>query len=230
VFVEDVAILDRRGGLELVQASREDGLDAAVARGADRPGPPAREFHPRGPVAARQADDPQARAEALLGVRPAGEHGPGGRGSLGADRLGPPEDARRAPVAVAPVGIGHVGPLRRVMAADRAAPMRGDAAALVKDLDDGRRRPDVDASAVQRVWDTVVVAAELDVVVDVHARVHLPLRDLEALGGQRLERGPVEFPPERPARAVEAGERAVVEPGEALADGGIPLGVAARAI
>jgi hypothetical protein len=61
--------------------------------------------------------------------------------------------------------------------------MRGDPAALVEDLDDGRRGPDVDAPAGQRMRDAVVVAAELDVVVDAHADVHLPPRDLEALGG-----------------------------------------------
>ena len=105
-----------------------------------------------------------------------------------------------------------------------AARMQPDARAALEDLDGGRREADVERLVHQRIRDRVVVAIDLDVVVDVDARLE-PVGVDEALGRQRLQRGPIEpleeIAPRAPAVAL---HRAGVERGEQLADARIERG------
>ena len=116
------------------------------------------------------------------------------------------------------MGLGHVGGVGGVAAADVAADVGGDALAAVEDLDGRRGQPRIDVLVDERVGDGVVVPVQLDVIVDVDARVDLPLAVDERLGGQRPEGGLVEPREElAPAGAVQA-HGAGVQVGEQLGD------------
>ena len=79
------------------------------------------------------------------------------------------------------------------------------------------------SSCDELVRDAVGVAVDLDVVVDVDA-AGLPLRQLVASGGQRLERRPVELLEELAPADAELLHRPAVELLEQLADRGVQLG------
>src|ERR1700756_2009072 len=93
---------------------------------------------------------------------------------VGADRLGLMADALVGPVAIAPVGAGHVlgdsgGPMRA-----QAAAMAGDPFAAMKDLDCRGGDARLDLLAEQLVRHAVIVLGDLDVVVEADAAA-LPL-------------------------------------------------------
>ena len=70
---------------------------------------------------------PRARAEALFGMGTGGKDlldELGGRRSGGA---GPVDDPARGPLRVAPVRLGHVRRIGRVLVVHEASKMRGDA-------------------------------------------------------------------------------------------------------
>lgn len=118
--------------------------------------------------------------------------------------------------AVLRIGYGSTG--TRV-----AAPVRGDAHAAMKALDDARRRAYLDGLLAQLERHAVVAVIKLDVVVDVGARL-LTLRQLEADLRQRFHGRAVEGL-ERPSpRARELLEPTIVELFEQLRDGVIELG------
>src|SRR5438093_5363129 len=158
-----------RGQGLAVEAVREDRLHAPIARGAHGPRALTRLLDPRGVVAAGEAQEAEAGAEALLGMRAEREDLAHDGGRRWPDRLGPADEARRSPLRVAPMGVGPMRRLRREAVADVAAAMGGDAAAVAEDLDHRRGGADVDALADERVGDAVVVLVELEVIVDVDA-------------------------------------------------------------
>ena len=80
----------------------------------------------------------------------------------------------------------------------------------------------VDFAPDQGVRDGVVVALDLDVVVDVDPRL-LPLGEHVALGGKGAKGGTVELLEQCTPRARELAERAVVEPLEERRDGCVEL-------
>ncbi len=136
-----------------------------------------------------------------------------------ANLLGPPEDARGCPLGVRAVAARHVLRHRRVAAVHEAARVRGDALAAVQDLDRRRCRayPEVHVVVPQRVRRRVEVAVVRDVVVDVE-RDLLPRRDLEGLGRQRRQRGPVEPLEELAAARLVRPHRPVVEHAQKLGE------------
>ena len=102
--------------------------------------------------------------------------------------------------------------------------MGGDALAAVEDLDGGRGQARVDVLVHERVGDGVVVAVELDVVVDVDARADLPVAVDEGLGGERPQRGLVQPLEELAAAGAVEPHRAGVEIREQLGDPGVEGG------
>src|SRR5437762_430537 len=230
VFVDERGSGRWHGERLAVEAVREDRLHAAIAGGAHGPRALTGLLKPRGVVAPGEAQEAEAGAEALLGMRAPREDMTHDRRGRRPDRLGPEEEARRGPLRVAPVGVRPMRRLRREAVADVAPAMGGDAAAVAEDLDHRRGGADVDALADQRVGDTVVVMVELDVVVDVDADVGLPRGDVEAARRQWPQRGTIEILPERAARAVELRERPIVEPVEPRADRLVRLAEAEEAL
>src|SRR5690348_18173411 len=98
-------------------------------------------------------------------------------GGVRADRLGLMADALVRPVAIAPVGTGHVlGDSGRPMRGQAAA-MAGDPFAAMKDLDRYSGDTRLDLLADQLVRHAVVMLGDLDVVVEADAAA-LPRRIL----------------------------------------------------
>jgi len=79
-----------------------------------------------------------------------------------------------------PVGVRHVlgdGGIARVM----TAPMHPDAGTALKHFERCGRESDVDGLVNQAMWDGVEMVLDVDVIIDVHARL-APFGVDEALG------------------------------------------------
>ena len=124
---------------------------------------------------------------------------------------------------MAPVALGHVGGVRREAVANVAARVRGHALGVEEHLERPLRRSDVELSARQLVGHRVVVALELDVVVDVDPRL-APRRELVALGWQGTKRWSVEALEQLGAGPVHLLEPTVVDDVGALRDRDVGLG------
>lgn len=88
--------------------------------------------------------------------------------------------------------------------------MCGDATAAEEDLDRGGRDADVDLLTTELEAYAVVVPEDIDVIIDVHARL-LPLCVLVADRGERAERRPVECLEEGASAPIQLLERPIVE-------------------
>ena len=143
----------------------------------------ARGLEPLGAVALGEAQDAEARAIALLGVRAIGEDRLYQLLGGGSDAPGPVDDPRWGPRQVLLMRLRHVRCDRRVAAALAAARVRRHALAAQEHLDGGPGEAQLHLLVDERVRHRVEVAIELDVVVEVHAR-GLPLGVHEALGRQ----------------------------------------------
>ena len=128
-----------RGQRHAIEAVLQDRVDMAIGARADGDRARARGLEPLGAVALGEAQDAEARAVALLGVRAIGEDRLDQLLGGGPDALGPVDDPRRRPLQVLLVGLRHVRRDRRVAAALAAARMRGHALAALEDLDRRRR-------------------------------------------------------------------------------------------
>ena len=95
--------------------------------------------------------------------------------------------------------------------------------AAVQTLHGGDGEAHVDLAPDQGVRDGVVVAVDLDVVVDVHTRL-LPLGEHVALSGKRAKCRALGLLEQLTPRPRELAERARVEPLEELRDRGVELG------
>jgi|SRR6516225_7910498 len=116
-----------------------------------------------------------------------------------------------------------LGPMFRIrggLIVLRAARVRSHALAAVKDLQGRQGRPDLDHLSGEHVSHAVVVALELDVIVDVDPR-RGPLVKLVTLGGQRLQSGPVKFLKEAGPATWALAEGALVQSLQALPNSGV---------
>jgi len=127
----------------------------------------------------------------LLGMAVAGEDPLGHFRGHRADLAAPFDDPRRSPLQIPLVGFGPVGVDSGVTIRRVGPGVRGDALALMEDLDGGGGGPDLHLALGELVGYAVPVAVELDVIVDVDA-YRLPLAVLVALGRQRLQRRAVQ--------------------------------------
>ncbi len=116
------------------------------------------------------------------------------------------------------VRLRHVGRVGRVRAADGAPSMGRDALAAVEDLDGGRGQAGVDVFMNERVGDGVVMAVELDVVVEADASADLPVAVDEGFGGEWPKGGLVQSPEELAATGPVEPHRPGIEIREELGD------------
>lgn len=139
------------------------------------------------------------------------------RAGRAADPLAPPDEPIRTPLDVLLVGFRAVAGIGGEAADAVTAGVHGDALPAIQDLDGPGGETNVDLLTDERVRNAVIVALDLDVVIDVDARLP-PLREGAGSGGQRGEFGPVEFLEATPPTARELLERPVVqllqEPGD----------------
>src|SRR5262245_22349055 len=173
---------------EPVEAVLQDRIDMAIGARLDGTGARASGLEPLRAIALGEAQEPQARAIALLGMGPIRENRRDERRGLSADGTRPVDEAGGRPLQMMLVGLGHVRGVGGVAAAEGTAPMGGDPLPTVEDLDGCRGQAGVDVLVQEGVGDGVVVAVDLDVVVDVDAGVDLPLAIDEGLSGQWTQR------------------------------------------
>src|SRR5262249_42020113 len=100
--------------------------------------------------------------------------------------------------------------------------MRSDAFAAMGHLDGARGVARPHLLTNERERHRVVVLVDLHVVVEARAAL-LPLSELILLGRKRLELGTLDFFKQRTPAAAEVARHAVVDPIDALADGGVEL-------
>src|SRR6202035_5377996 len=114
-----------------------------------------------------RAQNAQAGAEPLFGVRPTGEHGADQAFGVGPDLAGPAAEPIRRPLGAIPMRTGHVVGGRAVLAAHVAALVGRDTLASMEHLDCARRDANLDLGANQCVWNRVEDIMDLDVIVEV---------------------------------------------------------------
>src|ERR1700758_4464033 len=126
-------------------------------------------------------------------------------------------DALMGPVAIAPVGAGHVlGDRTRPMRAQAAA-MAGDPFAAMKDLDCRAGDERLDLLAEQLMRHAVVMLADLDMVVETDPAA-LPFGIFVGQRRQRSERGFVKLLEKSPPAGAPAAHQAIVQLIEQSAD------------
>jgi hypothetical protein len=122
------------------------------------------------------------------------------------------------------VRLRHVGGGGGVLAPDEAPGMGGDALAAMKDFDGRRGQAGVDMLVHERVGGGVVMAVELDVIVDVDAGADLPVAVDEGVRGERAERWLIQALEELAAAGPVEPHRPRVEIREQLGDAGVEGG------
>lgn len=217
VVVDDGLLSGGFGQLPAVQPLFEDRLDTLVTVSLDRERPGAGGFQALGAVTLGEPHDAQAGPEALFGMSAMLHDGGNQVLSIGADLSRPADQARRSPLKIFSVAPGHMVLCGRVLSPLRTARMSGDAAVLEQDLDHARGEADIDLPSDELIGDAVVVAVDLDVVVDID-RCLLPFRVFIGMERQRLQGGLVDRFKEDSAGRVQLLELAVIELGELLRD------------
>src|SRR5262245_1204048 len=173
---------------ESIEAVLQDRIDMTIGAGLDRAGAGAGGLEPPRAIALGETQDPQAGAIALLRMRTIRENCRDERRRLRPDGPRPVDEARGRPLQMVLVGLGHVSGVGGVTAAEGASAMDGHPLTAVEDLDGGGGQAGVDLLVQERVGDGVVVAVDLDVVVDVDAGGDPPLAIDEGLDGKRAQR------------------------------------------
>src|SRR4051812_22733081 len=213
----DGIVLINHGGRQL------DGAISAMGAGADLEGPHAGGLDPLCAEGAGQPDDAETGAEALLGMRPFGQDHVAQQKGRGADPAGLGANTVDRPVGVAPMRGRHVLGNGGVLAVPADPAMDGDALAAQEDLDGSRRQTDLDLLARVAVRGAVVVAVDLDMVVEPDP-ASPPLGQHVGLHRQRLQRWPVELFEQLPAGDAQAADGTLlVETHQQFADRGVEL-------
>src|ERR1700726_1167991 len=144
----------------------EDRFDRAVGARADIDRPHGGGIEPLLPVGSGEPDDAETSAEALLGMCAFIQDQVAQRGGGRPDRGSILADALDGPAGVAPMTGRHVLWHGRVLVVAAHALMRGDALALVENLDGAGSEARLDLGADEAMRDAVVMRLDLDVIVD----------------------------------------------------------------
>src|SRR5208337_1819975 len=116
-----IGVVEERGRTVLggsgVGFAGEKGGDALASEDAQFDGAGRHRFDADRIEAAIRAQNAEAGAEPLFGMRPTGEHGADQAFGVRPDLAGPPAEPVRRPLRVAPVGAGHMVGVRAVLAA-----------------------------------------------------------------------------------------------------------------
>ena len=167
-------------------------------------------LHPREVITLAQANNTQAGPITLLGMVTAFDDPLGRRRTVRTDLLRPVDDATRRPVQVFAMGLGHMRRIGRVPALAIVAHVTGHTLALVQCLHHSGGQPHLHFLALQLVGHTVVVAQNLNVVVDVDRRLK-EVGQFIPRGRQRLQCRLVQFQEQILPRVVQFLEGALVD-------------------
>jgi hypothetical protein len=194
----DVGMKDRRAlcGARMdgmpIELVVEDGANRSVSERADLDGAGGGGFQPRDTKWARQMEDAEAGAKALLGVGPLLENEIAERRGCRPDEGGVSTDAAYGPVSITAMTGWHVVGDGGVLAVAASALMRGNALTSGKNLHGPTGEADLDLGAGEAVGHAVEVLLDLDVIIDADP-ADAPLRKHVRLDRQGLECRPVEF-------------------------------------
>ena len=206
-----------------VEAVAEDGFDTLVAVAAQGEGASAGGLQPVLAVGVTQAQNAQTAAVGLLGVlsgrQPVADQPRGGR----ADACGPAFQALRGPLAGLAVCLGHVGGDGGMASLVVGTPMAGDASAAVEAFNGVGGAAHVHLFFDERMGHGVVMALDLDVVVDMDPRL-FPLGVFVGLDRQGAQRRLVQLLKQGAPAARQFPEGAVVERLKQGPDGAVQLG------
>src|SRR5271155_2259872 len=124
----------------------------------------------------------------------------------------PFDDARRRPLQILLVRLGTVLGVGAGAMRPAAAYVTGNPLALIEDLHRRLRAARLDLLAHQLIRRAVVVAAKLDVIIQVDPRL-LPLSKFKRPEWQRLQRRPIDVSIQLGTRSGKLAERTIVELG-----------------
>jgi hypothetical protein len=167
-----------------VERAFQNRFDTAVRTSVGDDGPLRRGFQTWVRIALAQPQNAQAGAVAHLGVGLACENGGEPLRGERSHGLGPGDEARGRPSQMLLMALGAMGGNRRRLRRLMAARVGSDALPAVEDLEGGGGGTDFHLLPGEGVRHAVEVAIQLDVVVDVDARLG-PVMELEALRGQK---------------------------------------------
>src|ERR1700727_1850194 len=122
-------------GHDTIEPVLEDRLDVTVRASADAERTATRSLEPLVSVALAESQDAEARAEALLGMRPVREDCVAELACSVTDLARPGEDARRRPLRVRAMRTRHVLDNGREASSHHRSSVRRDAHPTVQDLD-----------------------------------------------------------------------------------------------
>src|SRR5882672_726325 len=193
-----------------IEAVVEDGVDRAVRSGADLEATAAGRLEAVDAVLAGEPQDAHAGAEALLGVRAAAQDDVDQGGGVWPDGGGFALDALVRPAGVAAMRARHVLGHGSVAATSAAQQMAGDTLALVEQLDRTLGDARLELLAQQAVRHRVVMAVDVDVVVEADPAL-APLGVDVGFDRQSGERRTVEFVEQLASADAEVAHRPAVE-------------------
>jgi len=164
-----------------------------------------------GAVAFSDAQQAQARSVALLRVDVSPERQLE-NASDGGPKFRSPADQSLGRPHLVPMIVGSVRWIRDGPPTRTVAPMlRGDALAVVEDLDDGRGGAHLDALVNAQVVHAVVTLVVFDVTIDVHADIVTAVGEFVTQGWQRTQHGAIQLFECRVAAAFQLLERSLVQ-------------------
>ncbi len=227
VGATDVRVGDRRPlrgrfGPSAMQVVLEDRLHRAVGQPADLAGAQAGGLERIAAVGPGEPENAEAGPEALLGMWLRSQDDIHEGGGVGADLLGFPADLGGRHAGVSAMAGGHVRGHRGVLAVARGPDVRGDALAIVEDLDGPGRDPDPEGLLQELIRDRAVMLADLDVVVEPDIAFE-PVGVFVTAGRQRLQRWLAELFELIPAAGTQVPGHPAVRRGQQIADRGIEL-------
>src|SRR5712691_6030606 len=201
----DIRVAGTRGGrwgigLErhAIETVLEHRLDVAIRPGADGDRPTAGGLDTVGAVLLREPQQAETGPIALLRVRPARENLLDERRGVRPHRGPPADQAGGTPLQMRAVRVGHVLGDRGEAAGMMTAAMHPDPRAALKYFEGRGRESKIDGLMNEPMGHGVEMPLDVDVIVDVHARL-APLGVDEALGRQRPKRRLIETREEIPA-------------------------------
>lgn len=167
----DVGVSNRRPvhgllGPSAMQIVLQDGIDRAVRGPTDLDGALAGRLQGLAAMGFGQADDAEAGAKSLFGMRLRAQDQIDEGAGIGTDLFGAAPDLRGCPAGIAPMAVRHVRGDGGVLAVSGGADMGSNPLPFMENLDGTGGDPGPDLFLQELIRDRVVVLLDLDVVVE----------------------------------------------------------------
>ncbi len=215
---------ERGGGRLAVETGGKDGSDRLAGPSAEREGACAARFEPSIAILARQREQTEAGAVALLGMRLGFEQMSDQVPGSDADCCRPVQQSSWSPLSMRAMRRRHVLRDRAVATTTMRASMTRYSLMTEQHFDRGAGDAQFDFLADQGMRHRVVMVRELDVVIETRDPRSFEVGIFEGSARQRPQRRPIEQVEPAAARTLEFLERPVVELAEQLPNGSVEFG------